>query len=88
MMPDYDEIRTSKMPIYASAIMVRETKTPVARTTLARAFQRLQLLLRQAAAQNRPEMLAMTARLRALAGAREKTFTQRIDRSFDWIKFR
>ncbi|TGZ53664.1 hypothetical protein DBV15_04914 [Temnothorax longispinosus] len=24
MMPDHDEIRTSKMPIYASAIVVRE----------------------------------------------------------------
>jgi len=34
-MPDYDEIRTSKMPIYASAIVVR--KTIAARSTSARA---------------------------------------------------
>lgn len=36
MMPDRDEIRTSKMPIYASATVVRETKTPRARSTSAR----------------------------------------------------
>ncbi|CAL1677210.1 unnamed protein product [Lasius platythorax] len=62
MMPDYDEIRTSKMPIYASAIVVQETKTLRARSTSARASssfhqQSLRFLPQRAAAQNKSETI-------------------------------
>lgn len=62
MIPDYDEIRTSKMPIYASAIVVQETKTLRARSTSARASsslhrQSLRLLPQRAAAQNKSETI-------------------------------
>lgn len=62
MMPDHDEIRTSKMPIYASAIVVQETKTLRARSTSARASssfhqQSLRFLPQRAAAQNKSETI-------------------------------
>lgn len=57
MIPDHDEIRTSKMPIYASAIVVQETKTLRARSTSARASSSLQLLPQRAAAQNKSETI-------------------------------
>lgn len=53
MIPDHDEIRTSKMPIYVSAIVVQETKTLRARSTSARASSSLRFLPQRAAAQNK-----------------------------------
>lgn len=57
MIPDHDEIRTSKMPIYTSAIVVQETKTLRARSTSARASSSLRLLPQRAAAQNKSETI-------------------------------